>query len=115
VELTHEAPSPYDCRACGACCRQASDGRILVPAEDLVRWRREGRPDIADALVPGHFGEMAFPYTPEGACVYLGAPSGPNDCSIYAIRGTTCREFEPGSRQCLSYRREAGIDAPAGG
>lgn len=101
--------APLDCRACGACCRQASDGRILVPAEDIVRWRREGRDDLADALVPGHFGEMAFPYTPEGACVHLGAPSGENDCSIYATRGTTCRDFEPGSRQCLSYRREAGM------
>ena len=103
-------PTPaFDCRACGACCRQGSDGRILVPAEDILRWRRTGRADIADALVPGHFSEMAFPSTPEGACVYLGAPSGPNDCSIYPIRGTTCRAFEAGSRQCLSYRREAGL------
>lgn len=98
-----------DCRACGACCRQASDGRILVPVADILRFRRTGRADIADALVPGHFSEMAFPSTPGGACVYLGAPSGPNDCSIYPIRGTTCREFEAGSRQCLSYRREAGL------
>jgi Fe-S-cluster containining protein len=97
----------FDCRACGACCREGSDGRILVPAEDLVRWRRTGHADIADGLVPGHFGEMAFPSRPDGSCVYLGAPSGEHDCSIYEIRGTTCREFEAGSRQCREFRRYA--------
>ena len=30
------ATEELDCLACGVCCRQASDGRILVPAEDLV-------------------------------------------------------------------------------
>jgi len=99
----------FDCRACGACCREASDGRILIPAADIVRWRREGRADIAGALVEGHFSEMAFPSTPEGACVYLGAPNGPHDCSIYPIRGTTCREFEAGSAQCREFRREHGV------
>lgn len=99
----------FDCRVCGACCREASDGRILVPVEDIIRWRRQGRADIADGLVEGHFSEMAFPSTPEGACVYLGAPSGPNDCSIYGIRGTTCHEFEAGSPQCREFRRYHGV------
>lgn len=105
---------PLDCRTCGVCCREGSDGRILVPAEDIVRWRRIGRDDIADSLVPGHFSEMAFPSRPDGSCVYLGAPSGEHDCSIYPIRGTTCREFEAGSRQCLEFRRRAGKPAPRG-
>lgn len=102
----------FDCRACGVCCREGSDGRILVPAEDIVRFRREGREDIADSLVEGHFSEMAFPTRPDGACVYQGAPTGRNDCAIYPIRGTTCRQLEPGSRQCLEFRRYAGL-APA--
>ena len=101
-------PTP-DCRACGACCREGSDGRILVPAADIVRWRRAGRADVADALVPGHFGEMAFPSRADGSCLHLGTPENPNDCSIYAIRGTTCREFEAGSWQCLEFRRAAGL------
>lgn len=108
-----EAPTPdLDCLACGACCRQGSDGRILVPAEDLVRWRAIGRHDLADALVPGHFGELAFPYRADGSCVHLGADGCENACSIYPDRGTTCREFEAGSRQCLEFRRDAGIDPP---
>jgi Fe-S-cluster containining protein len=101
-----------DCLACGACCRQASDGRILVPAEDLVRWRREGRGDILRQLVPGHFGELAFAFTAEGACVHLGVVGQPHACSIYEARGTTCREFERGSWQCHEFRRDAGIEPP---
>jgi Fe-S-cluster containining protein len=103
-----------DCLACGVCCRQASDGRILVPAEDIVRWRRSGRNDIADRLVDGHFGEMAFAYDAAGACVHLGTPSSPHACSIYEERGTTCREFEKGSWQCREFRRDAGLDPARG-
>lgn len=98
-----------DCLACGACCRQASDGRILVPEQDIVRWRRGGRHDLAAQLVPGHFGELAFAFTSEGACVHLGTSEKPNACRIYDERGTTCRDFEKGSWQCLEFRREAGI------
>ena len=99
-----------DCLTCGACCRQASDGRILVPEQDIVRWRRTGRDDLVAQLVPGHFGEMAFAYTDAGACVHLGTPACANACSIYEERGTTCHDFERGSWQCLEFRRDAGID-----
>ncbi len=105
------AELPLDCLTCGACCREGSDGRILVPAQDLVRWRRAGREDLIAALQPGHFGEQAFATTPEGACVHLGTPDQPNACRIYPLRGTTCREFEVGSWQCLEYRRQHGITA----
>jgi Fe-S-cluster containining protein len=101
-----------DCLACGACCREASDGRILVPEADLTRWRRTGREDLVAQLVPGHFGELAFAYTAEGACVHLGTAESQNACSIYEARGTTCREFEKGSWQCLEFRRDRGLHAP---
>jgi Fe-S-cluster containining protein len=106
------AEEELDCLACGVCCRQASDGRILVPEQDLIRWRRAGRLDLAAQVVPGHFGEVAFAYTEEGACVHLGTPASPNACSIYADRGTTCRDFERGSWQCLEFRRDAGLSSP---
>lgn len=99
-----------DCLTCGACCRTGSDGRILVPPEDLVRWRRIGRADIAEQVQPGHFGMVGFATDPSGACVHLGTDESPNACQIYAIRGTTCREFERGSKQCLEFRREFAID-----
>ncbi|HMJ11405.1 MAG TPA: YkgJ family cysteine cluster protein [Polyangiaceae bacterium] len=107
--MTDAAPLALDCRACGACCRQASDGRILVPAEDIVRWRRAGRHDLIDRLAPGHFSELAFESRSDGSCVHLGTAQSPNDCGIYADRGTTCRDFEAGSWQCLEFRREAGL------
>jgi Fe-S-cluster containining protein len=99
-----------DCLTCGACCRQASDGRILVPEQDILRWKRAGRTDLVTALVPGHFSEMAFAFTERGACVHLGTAQNPNACQIYEDRGTTCRDFEKGSRQCLEFRREAGLE-----
>ncbi len=99
-----------DCLKCGVCCRQASDGRILVPEQDIVRWKRQGRSDLVEALVPGHFSEMAFAYTDSGACVHLGTTESRHACRIYEDRGTTCREFEKGSWQCLEFRREAGLD-----
>ncbi|MFO0682594.1 MAG: YkgJ family cysteine cluster protein [Sandaracinus sp.] len=99
-----------DCLTCGACCRTGHDGRILVPAEDLLRWRRLGRDDLAAQVQPGHFGEVGFATREDGSCVHLGTSASPNACAIYEIRGTTCREFERGSWQCLEFRRDAGID-----
>jgi len=100
-----------DCLACGACCRTGHDGRILIPEEDLVRWRRAGRDDIAAATQPGHFGLVAFATDASGACVHLGTSASPNACRIYEDRGTTCRDFERGSPQCHEFRREFGIEA----
>jgi Fe-S-cluster containining protein len=104
------ADQELDCLACGVCCREASDGRILVPAEDLVRWRRIGRADLVAQLVPGHFGELAFAYTDQGSCVHLGTAESPHACQIYEDRGTTCREFEKGSWQCHEFRRDHGLE-----
>ncbi len=99
-----------DCLTCGACCRQGSDGRILVPVEDVLRWTLQKRTDILGKLVPGHFGEQAFASTPSGACVHLGTIESAHACRIYADRGTTCRDFERGSWQCHEFRRDAGLE-----
>jgi Fe-S-cluster containining protein len=94
----------FDCRQCGACCRDASDGRVLVEPEDLVRWRREGRSDILGALVPGHFGLQAFASDANGTCVHHGTDGGANDCAIYETRAASCHMLVPGSRECLAAR-----------
>jgi Fe-S-cluster containining protein len=104
------SPLPFDCLTCGACCRTGSDGRILVPEEDLERWRALGRDDLVRATQPGHFGERAFATRPDGSCVHLGTAESPHACAIYAVRGTTCREFEVGCRQCREFRREFGVE-----
>jgi uncharacterized protein len=109
VHAMAEPVVALDCRACGACCRDVADGTALVSEADLVRWRREGRRDILDALVPGHFGQQGLATHPNGTCVHLGTPGHPNDCSIYETRGWACHALEPGSQQCLMYRRLAGV------
>ncbi len=104
-----EPEEVFDCLSCGACCRTGHDGRILVPEADLLRWRGLGRHDLVAATQPGHFGERAFATTPSGACVHLGTPASHNACAIYADRGTTCREFAPGSPQCREFRRDPSL------
>lgn len=103
------ADEPLDCLSCGACCRTATDGRILIPAEDLLRWHRIGRGDIARQIQPGHFGLEAFANRPDGNCVHLGTQVELYGCAIYADRGTTCRDFERGSPQCLEFRRDFAV------
>jgi Fe-S-cluster containining protein len=75
-----------------------------------LRWRAMGRADLAEQVQPGHFGMVGFATDTGGACVHLGTEASSNACAIYPIRGTTCREFERGSAQCLEFRRDAGID-----
>lgn len=99
-----------DCLRCGACCRTGADGRILIPPEDLERWRSIGRDELVEATQPGHFGLRAFATRDNGSCVHLGIDGEPNACAIYSIRGTTCREFEAGCKQCHEFRRDAGIE-----
>lgn len=98
-----------DCLRCGACCRTGADGRILISADDLVRWRRIGRIDLTLRIQPGHFGLDAFATEPDGSCTHLGTSTEPNACQIYEDRGSTCREFVRGSPQCLEFRRDFGI------
>lgn len=95
---------PLDCTRCGACC-ESGEGNILIPAEDLLRWRRLGRQDLVDATVDGHFDERAFAFS-EGACVHLDRGEGRSLCRIYEVRGTTCVAFQAGSWQCLEFRRD---------
>jgi Fe-S-cluster containining protein len=101
-------PATFDCRACGACCH-AREGTLLVSPLDLVRWKRTGREDILARLEDGHFGETAFAMSERGACVHLGMPGAPYDCSIYETRAVVCRAFEVGNPQCLAARRERGL------
>lgn len=101
-----EASAELDCLTCSACCRGHA-GVIPVTAEDLVRFRRAGRPDLAERIVPGHFGDEAMATREDGACVHLGRPGLPHHCSIYELRPNICGEFERGSWQCLEARRYA--------
>lgn len=96
--------SDSECKRCGACCH-SREGTILVTEEDMLTWQELDRSDLAQHLVEGHFGLMAFPNGPNGACVHLGKNGAPNECSIHEHRAEVCRSFEAGSWQCLEARR----------
>lgn len=99
----------FDCEHCGACCHQRP-GTILLEPQDLLRWKRDGRRDLLDAVAPGHFGLDAFAMR-NGACVHLGTDTNPAACRIYPDRATVCRTFTAGSQQCLEFRREHGVES----
>ncbi len=93
-----------DCLDCGECCH-ARDGTILIVEEDLEKWRNMGETGIIESLVPGHFGQLAFPMSEKHRCIYQGCVVSPNACSIYEKRATICRSFEMLCPQCLDIRR----------
>lgn len=99
---------PLDCTRCGACCH-AGQGNILLSADDLIRWRRQGLHHLADHTDEGHFGERAFPVDERGACVHLDTSGGATVCRIYPHRAEVCRAFQAGSWQCLEFRRDRGL------
>ncbi|MCU0693311.1 MAG: YkgJ family cysteine cluster protein [Polyangiaceae bacterium] len=103
-----DAPNKLACRRCAACCHQR-EGTILVTADDVARWELLGRADMLASLTEGHFGMKAFAIGPNGACVHLGLPGAPNDCSKYDVRATVCRTFQAGCAQCHEFRTDRGM------
>ena len=81
-------------------------------AEDLERWRREGRDDImqvyGDACWVGdHFMSVATGMTIHD-CPLLDFREGLFTCTIYETRPRVCREFTPGSSEiCPQFKRRA--------
>jgi len=93
LSLSEAATEVLDCLTCSACCRGHA-GVIPVSAEDLVRFKRAGRPELAERVVPGHFGDEAMETRSNGACIHLGRPGLPHHCSIYEVRPAICGDFE---------------------
>lgn len=114
IKLEHRKEIPYDaatifkeifdCLDCGECCR-ARDGTLLIIDKDIEKWRQMKENKIIESLVPGHFGQLAFPMTEKHRCVFQGTTLSPNACSIYEKRATVCRSFEMLCPQCLDIRR----------
>ncbi len=96
---------PVDCRACGACCREAYHS-VTVSVRDPVVWQEP-------ALIVRH--GHRFEVRREGArCAALTvAEQGEArySCSIYDHRPKPCREFESNGRHCLEARRRVGLSA----
>jgi hypothetical protein len=95
-----------DCRACGACCREAYHS-VTVSMRDPVVWQE---PD----LIVRH--GARFEIRREGPrCAALQVEAGSRySCSIYEHRPRPCREFAAGGRHCLDARRRVGLSAAPG-
>lgn len=122
-EIARKIPDPgLDCRECGLCCAPRGGLRMtinILPAEgarmeairpgstrpyegEEVRLARkfEADPSLSQDD-PDAWGCLFHRPGPEGAC------------SIYADRPDVCREFPPGSRECLKVRTRAqAADSP---
>jgi uncharacterized protein len=90
-----------DCLACGACC---CDSKVLLVPDDLVRWRRAGRPELARAPHTKRIGDsIVMPMSAAGPCKHLQSDK---KCDIYALRPFNCSAFPAGSEPCLGTRED---------
>lgn len=93
-----------DCRACGACCREAYHS-VTVSARDPVVWKQ---PHLIVKTM------RRFEIVREGSrCGALAGGDGgaPHTCTIYDDRPQACRDFALGGRHCLAARRRVGLSA----
>ena len=91
----------FDCRACGACCAYSDSWPAFIGDGD-----GEG---IADELIDFDHGRMQCH---GNRCSALaGEVGGQAQCSVYPNRPLVCREFQPGSDDCIMVRRRFGLPA----
>jgi hypothetical protein len=106
VERDSVHPGPtrelvLDCLACAACCK---DNRVELEDEDVARFERAGRGELARSpYARRDDGTIVLVLRMDRRCKHLGDD---NRCGIYAIRPAACSTFPPGSECCLSAREE---------
>lgn len=90
-----------DCLECGACCK---DNRVELEDEDIARFERAGRGDLArPPYARRDDGAVVLVLRRDKRCRHL---AGDNKCDIYGIRPDACSSFPVGSECCLSSREE---------
>jgi Fe-S-cluster containining protein len=90
-----------DCQTCAACCR---DNRVEIDKDDIERFRRGGRPDLARAPYVRRDGKkLVLRLLRSKDCRHLLSDK---RCGIYPMRPDSCRSFPAGSEGCLFAREE---------
>lgn len=90
-----------DCLECGACCK---DNRVELEDEDVARFERAGRGDLArPPYARRDDGAVVLVLQRDKRCRHLASD---NKCGIYSIRPEACSSFPVGSECCLSSREE---------
>ena len=94
----------FDCLACGACCAYSESWPVFIGEGDGAGIPRE--------LIDLEHGRML---SHGRRCAALAGELGSRaQCSIYADRPLVCREFQPGSEDCIMVRRSFGVGAVGG-
>jgi Fe-S-cluster containining protein len=100
----HEGPTraiELDCLACGACCK---DNRVELEEQDVERFRKAGRAELARApYARREDGKIILVLRRDKRCRHL---EDDNKCAVYPIRPDACSTFPAGSECCLSSREE---------
>ena len=82
------------CRACGVCC-DLYGHTLRADAEDLARWRRQGRDDLLGRVGPG--GELWWAADGSGRLdhcpffTWVGADGG--SCGVHGTKPAQCRAY----------------------
>ena len=90
-----------DCRKCGACC----EGLVVevLPLDDVPEHLTE--PDVENGVQIAVMREQCGKWYGRGPCIALKGKIGKAcSCSIYRRRPKVCRDFKPGSYECLAAR-----------
>ena len=90
-----------DCLSCGACCAYSDSWPVFIGDGDGA--------GIADELIDFDHGKMLC--HGKRCAALVGEIGGRAQCSVYAHRPLVCREFQPGSEDCLMVRRSFKLPA----
>ena len=105
-----------DCQRCGACCVYSGEITVLNDIDLAVpRYLTRSVRRMMGYFSDDHFDmrrmarvQLPAPKESHSQCVAFGGEIGRDcRCKIYQNRPKVCREFEPGSDDCLQARREA--------
>lgn len=90
---------------CGACCRCFPIFAAEKDADREPKIKKEGV-RVQNSLRTDRVAYQLYPLPFLVACAFLNEE---NLCRIYKSRPEVCRDFEPGSDQCIEARRRLGI------
>ncbi len=105
----------YDCQRCGACCTNttanASEGYRDYVAVELGDGIRKRKDLMKRFVIFNEAGEAHLKLDADGRCAALRGALGRNVwCVIYSDRPSPCRRVQAGSKLCLTYRRDKGLE-----
>ena len=109
----------FDCQRCGACCCNPDENRaegfvdyVEVGAGERLNRKRAlvRRFTVLNARGERHMKLLETAPGEQRCAALQGALGQRVSCLVYEDRLVGCRKVEEGSRRCLQYRKERGID-----